>query len=495
MVMVLTCAVAFGAGPLTLPFKNQNTPLWQGWFYDDGTYHGGIDYGTSCGTEIVAVDNGYAISWYQPYDPGGGGYSWGEYVLHYSPSCNCYIMYCHLSSWAGFIPRINETTYSGNWVPVTRGQVIGWAGNTGTTVCHLHMETCTGGICAPATRFDSYNVYNTHWFYPDCSRFATSGYKWNQCPPITAQQSTSCSSPGSYVDVAKAADFDGNRKEEFARFYAGPGRWDVALSNGSEFLPLTQWQCGWGVGSTSQLVGDVNGDGRADTVVLYNANGDAWWSLSVGSGFGGFSKVGTNLMRNMTNRWLADVNGDRKEDLVGFINGNWYVALSTGSTFGAQFRATTGHGYGSTNRMMADVDGDTRMDAVVFFATDGSWYCALGQANGTFNGYARWAYGHGAGSSGTFLADIDGDGRSDAVAFWNNAGSGWQGKIIAWRSYNGSFNQDNNPRCNNIGTGSQRQLFGDFNGDRRDDFAFWYSSSGWWVSLSGGYYFQTPRQW
>ncbi|MFH0830496.1 MAG: FG-GAP-like repeat-containing protein [Parcubacteria group bacterium] len=491
----MTSSGALAAGTLTLPFRNQNTALLQGWYYDDWTYHGAVDYGCSCGTEIVAADDGYAISWYQPYIPGGGGYSWGEYVLQYSPSCNCYLLYAHLDHWASFIPRINQATYSSQWVRVTRGQVIGWAGNTGTSACHLHFEVSIGGIYPTGARTDPYHVNSIHSNYPDCNLFSNSSYRWSQCPPITASQTTSCASPGSYVDVAKAADFDGNHKEEFARFYAGPGRWDVALSNGSEFLPLRQWQCGWGVNATSQLVGDVNGDGRADSVVHYNGNGETWWSLSVGSGFGGFTKVGTNLMRNMTNRWLADVNGDRKEDLVGYCNGNWYVALSNGSAFGSQFVATQGHGNGSTTRLMADIDGDRRADAVVFFGGDGSWYCALGQPNGKFNGYVRWAYGHGRGSSAAFLADVNGDGRADALAFWNNVASGWQGKIIAWRSYNGSFQMDNTPRCNNIGTSSQRQLFGDYNADGRDDFGFWYSSSGWWVSLSNGYSYLAPRQW
>jgi len=57
------------AGHLTLPFSDAGTPLWQGWYYNNGGRHQGIDYGCGCGTPILAAHSGYATSWYQPYNP------------------------------------------------------------------------------------------------------------------------------------------------------------------------------------------------------------------------------------------------------------------------------------------------------------------------------------------------------------------------------------------------------------------------------------------
>src|SRR3990167_2947189 len=132
---------AFAAGHLSLPFKSQQ-PLWQGWYYTGGKYHGGIDYGCACGTEILSAHDGWATSWYQPYNPKDpNDYSYGEYVLVYEPSSKTYTLYAHLQAWNPRIPRAFKSTYDGaGWVWVNRSEVIGWAGKTGTQVCHLHFE-------------------------------------------------------------------------------------------------------------------------------------------------------------------------------------------------------------------------------------------------------------------------------------------------------------------------------------------------------------------
>jgi len=102
------------------------------------------------------------------------------------------------------------------------------------------------------------------------------------------------------------------------------------------------------VGSNRQLLGDVNGDGRADAVVYFGSNG------------------------------------------------SWYVSRSTGSAFGAFSRWINGHGVRSSNQLLADVTGDSRADATAFFKRDGSWY--VSPSTGTsFAGFSRWITGHGAG--------------------------------------------------------------------------------------------------
>jgi hypothetical protein len=495
ILLVLHIAAASDAGNLTLPFANQGTPFWQGWIYTSGGYHGGVDYGSNCGTPIIAAADGYAIAWEQSYNPHGGGYSYGEYVLMYHPSCNCYTLYAHLQSQESFIPQRGYTSYvpGADWAWVSRGQKIGTSGATGTEECHLHFEVSTGGYASG--RLDPYGVYSTAPYYPGCG---SSPYYFTQCPPVPPQ-TTSCSNPGSYYDISKAGDFNGDRKFEFVRYYPAVGKWSVALSTGSSFAPLAQWFCGLGVGSNWQTVGDVNGDGRDDILAYYENSGDAYVSLSYGTMFGNYYKAtSVSMLRGMQDKWLEDVNGDGRDDLVGYVNAGWYVATSNGLTFNPPVGALFGFGHWSTKRLLKDISGEGRADATVFYADDGSWYATGGQSNGTFGtDWAKWATWHGYGSNAQYLADIDGNRMGDAICVWNYFAP-WQGYVIAWNSYGaglGGFQPNNNPRTQGQGGYATNRLFADFTGDGRDDYAFYYSSTGWWVARSDGFGLLPASRW
>jgi hypothetical protein len=89
-------------------------------------------------------------------------------------------------------------------------------------------------------------------------------------------------------------------------------------------------------------------------------------------------------------RQVADVNGDGGADIVGFSTDAVYTALGqTNGTFGAtmaatyEFLPTQGwNNFDQYPRQVADINGDRRAD-IVAFGYD-TVYVALGQTNGTF---------------------------------------------------------------------------------------------------------------
>ena len=157
----------------------------------------------------------------------------------------------------------------------------------------------------------------------------------------------------------------------------------------NEFGPAAKWVSnfgydagGWRVEQHPRMMADVNGDGKQD-VVGFSSDGVVV-SLSIGSSFTetqlwvgefGYTAGGWRVDKNP--RMMADVNGDGKQDVVGFSNDAVWVALSTGSGFGTAQPWVDGFGYDTGGwridkhpRMMADVNGDHKQD-VVGFSSDG----------------------------------------------------------------------------------------------------------------------------
>ena len=130
-------------------------------------------------------------------------------------------------------------------------------------------------------------------------------------------------------------------------------------------------------------------------------------------------------------RFLEDVNGDGRKDIVGFGNDGVYVSLSTGSSFSTPRRWNSDYGHNNQGwrvdkhpRFLADVNGDGKKD-VVGFANNGV-YVSLARA-GFFTTPKLWVkeYGYTAGGwrvdkHPRFLADVNGDGKEDVVGFANN---------------------------------------------------------------------------
>jgi FG-GAP-like repeat len=244
------------------------------------------------------------------------------------------------------------------------------------------------------------------------------------------------------------ADVNGDGRADIVGF--GHDGVYVSLGTGNgNFAPPVLVLSAFGVGAggwTSndaypRVVGDVNGDGRAD-IVAFGFNG-VYVSLgAVGGGFGppvfvlsAFAPGAGGWTSNDTYpRVLADVNGDRMADIVGFSSSGVYVAFATGGgNFAAPVFVLPAFGVGAGGwtsndlypRVLADVNGDGKVD-IVGFSSSGVYVAFAGGGNFATPVLVLPAFGANAGgwtSNDTYprrLADLNRDGKADVVGFGYN---------------------------------------------------------------------------
>ena len=170
------------------------------------------------------------------------------------------------------------------------------------------------------------------------------------------------------------------------------------------------------------------------------AAGTQWWGDGPGTG----NWVGTQdrPAQDIRPRLLADVNGDNMDDLVGFGDGGVEVSLATGNgnfashtpVAGTSFWSAQG-GWSSQNqfpRFLADVNGDQKADIVGFHQPQnpgdtGVWASLNTSTAGNVSFAAAvqvassfWTPAQGFANNDTYpreLADITGDAKADIVGY------------------------------------------------------------------------------
>jgi hypothetical protein len=195
----------------------------------------------------------------------------------------------------------------------------------------------------------------------------------------------------------------------------------VMPSTRSNFAPVQQWANYTFNGTYGNFVADVTGDGKADLVAAANgylavAPATPQGRGNTGTGFGSIWTMSETALNGQTN-FVADVTGDGKADVVNVnASGQTIVYVSTSSDTQISFNSqiwTQSAGLGQFGTLLADVNGDKKADLVllnnnsvtVMPSTGSNWGAAQTWVNQAFYGMQA-----------TFLSDVTGDGMADLVA-------------------------------------------------------------------------------
>jgi hypothetical protein len=277
------------------------------------------------------------------------------------------------------------------------------------------------------------------------------------------------------------ADFNGDGKADMAGYAEGSGNWHVCLSTGSGFDCGPSYWRGHSGGVKNNFVADFDGDGKADMAGFSSSVNTQYGSwhvcLSTGSGFNCNFWTGHN--GGADNNVVGDFNGDGRADMAGYAgNGQWHVCLSTGSGFNCSYWA--GHPGGQTNNVVADFNGDGMAD-IAAYAGDGRWQVCLSTGSG-FNCSPYYWQGHWGGLTNNVVGDFNGDGKADIAGFASSVNAqygSWHVCLSTGAGFDCSYWTGHNG-------GQSNNVLGDFNGDGRADMAGYAGNGQWHVCLSTG---------
>jgi hypothetical protein len=232
----------------------------------------------------------------------------------------------------------------------------------------------------------------------------------------------------------------------------------VSPANAQQFImPDFGTDQGWQGDKHPRFVADITGDGRADVVgfgetgvhtAVATSNGQYQASFQVSNDFG----FNTGWRVGQHDRFVTDITGDGRADIVGVGNTSVYTAVSIGGGWfgGAIPISTTGFTSNTcTIRKMADANGDGRSD--LFCIRDRRVDVALANANGD-GGFGSPVLATTVfpildfqGFTTTFtIVDVSGDGRADILGAITNSQGAGPAFLTLLSAGDGTYNAEEN---------------------------------------------------
>lgn len=210
---------------------------------------------------------------------------------------------------------------------------------------------------------------------------------------------------GEAGDKLVPADYDGDRKTDIAVWRPSNGTWYFFNSATQTFRVES-----WGVNGDAALPADHNGDGKSD-LAIYRPSTGSWYLLNSNSS-GGYDRGSYGVYSWGTTGdqpLIGDFDGDQRADLVVLrpSTNTWYFRYSA---FPTAF-SNIPFGQAGDIAVPADYDGDAITDIAVWRPTTGEWFVKF-SSNGSL-GVDTW----GATGDKPVPADYDGDGKAEMAVF------------------------------------------------------------------------------
>ena len=278
----------------------------------------------------------------------------------------------------------------------------------------------------------------------------------------------------SYPTSLAVADVNGDGRLDVLIANNGSSTLAVLLGNGAGGFALqaTAPSTGAGTNPNGLVVADVNGDGKPDALTANNGNHSV--SVLLGNGSGNFTlqapAATTSTTSGPYSLAVADVNGDGKPDVLAANNGTDRLDVLLGNGMGGFTVQTpavaTGTGGGPQSVAVADVNADGKPDALVANYGANTVSVLLGTGTGSFVLQAV-APGTGANSQPVSLAvaDVNRDGKPDVLTA--NVGSNTVGVLLGNGA--GGFTLQAPASATGTGTSPQGVAVADVNGDGKPD--------------------------
>ena len=226
--------------------------------------------------------------------------------------------------------------------------------------------------------------------------------------------------PGPNTAPADAVlrDINGDGRLDIVTANYQAGTVGVFLGRPTGFAPAVSYSAGTNSGAQSVAVGDVDQNGRLDIITAnYTANTIGILLGQAGGGFALSGPVYTNGNYRPQRVQIGDINGDGRPDVVVlYANGSAVgVLLGLGNgSFANPVDYLVGTNTYPSDLVLGDVNGDGHLDIVTGNAI-GTVAVLLGQAGGGFAAVSSYPVGTGSNIQGVDIGDINGDGRLDIV--------------------------------------------------------------------------------